>query len=132
MKKQYKQMIDTRRVYALETKMYYDRKFDYITKQRSLNFLVKYAQRIWKGENRKTPLPLIRFGKGLQGFSWCDGKILELCPYQQDVVTLVHELVHAMGYDDHDKKFARKELMLLDKYTPVKLDVLREIFEIMI
>jgi len=132
MKKRYKQMVDTRRVYALETDMYYDRRFEYITRQRSLDYLKRYAQKIWKGEGYKKPLPLIRFGKGMQKYSWCDGKILELAPTQRDILTLVHELVHAIGYDDHDKKFAAKELILLDKYTPVKLDALHEMFEIMI
>ena len=132
MKKQYKQMVDTRRVYLLETKMYYDRRFDYITKQRSLGYLTRYAQKIWKEEGYKQRLPLIRFGKGMQKYSWCDGDILELAPYQRDILTLVHELVHAIGYDDHDKKFAQKELILLDKYTPVKLEALHEMFEVMI
>ena len=48
MKKRYKQMIDTRRVYQLETDMYFDRRFAYITKQRSLDYLVRYAKKIWK------------------------------------------------------------------------------------
>jgi hypothetical protein len=132
MKKQYKQMVDTRRVYALETDMYYDRRFEYITRQRSLDYLKRYAQKIWKGEKYKKPLPLIRFGKGLQKYSWCDGEILELAPTQRDILTLVHELVHAIGYDDHDKNFAAKELVLLTKYTPVRVDALHEMFEVMI
>lgn len=132
MKKRYKQMIDTRRVYQLETDMYYDRRFTYITKQRSLGYLVKYAKKIWKAEKIKKQIPLIRFGKGLQKYSWCDGEILELAPTQRDILTLVHELVHAIGYDDHDKKFAAKELVLLAKYTSVKVDVLHEMFEVMI
>jgi hypothetical protein len=132
MKKQYKQMVDTRRVYQLETDMYYDRRFEFITRQRSLDYLKRYANKIWKGEGYKNPLPLIRFGKGMQKYSWCDGKILELAPFQRDILTLVHELVHAIGYDDHDKKFAAKELILLDKYTPVKLEALHEMFEVMI
>jgi hypothetical protein len=41
-------------------------------------------------------------------------------------------LVHAIGYDDHDKNFARKELVLLEKYTPTKVEALYELFEIMI
>ena len=77
-------------------------------------------------------MPLIRFGKGLQKYSWCDGEILELAPTQRDILTLVHELVHAIGYDDHDKNFARKELVLLEKYTPTKVEALYELFEIMI
>ena len=132
MKKRYKQMVDTRRVYGLETDMYYDPRFEYITRQRSLGYLVRYAQKIWKGEKCKKPLPLIRFGKGMQKYSWCDGEILELAKYQRDILTLVHELVHAIGYDDHDKNFAAKELVLLTKYTPVKVDALHEMFEVMI
>lgn len=132
MKKRYKQMIDTRRVYRLETDMYYDRRFVYITKQRSLDYLVRYAKKIWKAEKIKKEMPLIRFGKGLQRYSWCDGEILELAPTQRDILTLVHELVHAIGYDDHDKNFAAKELVLLAKYTSVKVDALHEMFEVMI
>jgi hypothetical protein len=132
MKKQYKQMVDTRRVYQLETDMYYDRRFEFITRQRSLDYLKRYARKIWTGEKYKKELPLIRFGKGMQKYSWCDGEILELAPTQRDILTLVHELVHAIGYDDHDKKFAAKELVLLEKYTPVRVDALHEMFEVMI
>jgi len=132
MKKQYKQMVDTRRVYLLETKMYYDQQFEFITRQRSLDYLKRYARKIWKGEKCKKPLPLIRFGKGMQRYSWCDGETLELAPTQRDILTLVHELVHAIGYDDHDKNFAAKEMILLDKYTPVKMDVLHEMFKVML
>ena len=129
MKKRYRQMIDTRRVYQLETDMYYDRRFAYITKQRSLDYLIKYAKKIWKAEKIKKQMPVIRFGKGLQRYSWCDGEILELAPTQRDILTLVHELVHAIGYDNHDKKFAAKELVLLAEHTSVKVDALHELFE---
>ena len=132
MKKQHRRMVDTRRVYQLETDMYYDRRFAYITKQRSLDYLVRYAKKIWKAEKIRKEMPLIRFGKGLQKYSWCDGEILELAPTQRDILTLVHELVHAIGYDDHDKNFAAKELVLLAKYTSVKVDALHEMFEVMI
>jgi hypothetical protein len=132
MKKQYKKMVDTRRVYALETDMYCDPRFEHITRQRSLGYLVRYAQKIWTGEKYKKPLPLIRFGKGVQKYSWCDGDTIELAPTQRDILTLVHELVHAIGYNDHDKNFAAKELILLDKYTPVKAEALHEMFEVMI
>lgn len=132
MKKQYRQMVDTRRVYKLETDMYFDRRFAYITKQRSLDYLTRYAKKIWKAEKIKKELPLIRFGKGLQKFSWCDGEILELAPSQRDILTLIHELVHAIGYDDHDKKFAAKEMILLEKYTPTKPEALYELFEVVI
>jgi hypothetical protein len=132
MKKRHKRMVDTRRVYALETDMYYDDRFEFITRQRSLDYLKRYARRIWKGEKYKKPLPLIRFGKGYQRYSWCDGDTLELVKTQQDILTLVHELVHAIGYDDHDKNFAAKELILLAKYTPVRVDALHELFEVML
>ena len=132
MKKQYKQMIDTRRVYGLETDMYYDKRFEFITRQRSLEYLRRCARKIWRAEGYKKEMPLIRFGKGMQKYSWCDGEILELAPTQRDILTLVHELVHAIGYDDHDKNFAAKELVLLAKYTSVRVDALHEMFEVMI
>lgn len=132
MKSQYREMVNTRKVYKLETDMYYDRRFGYITKQRSLGYLTKYAKKIWESEGYKKPLPSIRFGKGVQKYSWCDGKILELAPTQRDILTLVHELVHTIGYDNHDKKFAKKQCMLLEKYTPTKVDALYELFEVML
>ena len=132
MKKQYKQMIDTRRVYKLETDMYFDKRFKFITKQRSLDYLRRYARKIWAAEKYKREMPYIRFGKGLQNYSWCDGDVIELAPHQRDILTLVHEIVHAIGYDDHDSNFARKELVLLVKHTPVKADALHELFEVMI
>jgi hypothetical protein len=132
MKKRHKRMVDTKRVYGLETDMYFDKRFEFITRQRSLDYLKRYARRIWKGEKYTKPLPLIRFGKGMQKYSWCDGEVLELAPTQRDILTLIHELVHAIGYDDHDKNFAAKELVLLANYTPVNTGALHEMFEVMI
>jgi hypothetical protein len=132
MKKRYKRMVDTKRVYGLETDMYYDKRFEFITRQRSLDYLKRYARKIWKEEGYTKKMPTIRFGKGMQKYSWCDGEILELAPAQRDILTLVHELVHAIGYDDHDKNFAMKELVLLANYTPVHVGALHEMFEVMI
>lgn len=62
----------------------------------------------------------------------CVDELLMNITKVKEFLTLVHELVHAIGYDDHDKNFAAKELILLDKYTPVKLEALHEMFEVMI
>lgn len=113
-------MVETKRVYKLEDNLYRDSQFNYITKQRPLSYLKKYAQKIWEGEGNDKPLPEIRFGKGVQNFSWCDGETIELAKSQRDILTLVHELVHALGYDHHDNKFIRRELKLIEKYTPVQ------------
>lgn len=129
MKKRHRRMIDTRRVYRLESEMYYDRRFSHITKQRSLQYLTSLAKKIWKKEGYKHQMPVIRFGKGFQNYSWCDGETIELVRTQRDELTLIHELVHAIGYDDHDKNFAARELILLDKYTPIKIEALYEKFE---
>ena len=129
MKKRHRRMIDTRRVYRLESEMYYDRRFSHITKQRSLQYLTSLAKKIWKKEGCKHQMPVIRFGKGFQNYSWCDGETIELVRTQRDELTLIHELVHAIGYDDHDKNFAARELILLDKYTPIKIEALYEKFE---
>lgn len=129
MRKRYRKMVDTRRIYGLEEDMYYDRRFAGITKQRSLPYLTTLAKKIWKGEKYSRKMPNIRFGKGFQQYSWCDGETIELVETQRDILTLVHELVHGIGYDDHDKSFVAKEFILLETYTTVPIEVLYEKFE---
>ncbi len=132
MKKRYRRMIDTRRLYRLEQELYYSKAFSSITKQQPLRHLTALAEFIWKKEKMKHRIPTIRFGKGTPHnsipFSWCDGETIELAKTQRDELTLIHEIVHAMGYDDHDKNFVTKELTLLEKYTTIKQEDLYEEF----
>jgi hypothetical protein len=133
MKKQYRRMVDTRRLYKLEQNLYEDKRYLHITKQRSYNYIIKMARDIWRNERIKSEMPTIRFGKGISHgkwrYSWCDGETIELATDQQDIITLIHELVHGMGYDDHDNEFVKKEVRLLKKYTNVGRELIKEAFE---
>jgi len=132
MKNSYRQMINTRRLYKLEHKLCDDGTFRHLSKQRSLKFLRELTNIIWKSERIKLDVPEIRFGPGVSHgtmmYSWCDGVTVELVKSQQDVITLIHELVHALGYDYHDRDFVEMELYMLMKYTPVNKNILYNTF----
>lgn len=132
MKIRYRKMVDTRRLYKLENDMYYDRRYAELTKQRTYKFISTLAKKIWKGEKIKHTMPEVKFGKGTPHcgamYSWCDGDTIELARTQRDVLTLIHELVHGIGFDDHDKKFVRKEMELLQKYTNIGNTLILEAF----
>jgi len=132
MRKQYKRMVNTRRLYKLEETLYTNKDFVRVTEQKSLLALKRLANKIWREERCKTDMPVIRFGSGTphngHKYSWCDGKTIELAPRQRDVLTLIHELVHAMGYDDHDDAFVARQRSLLKKYAPVNKILIQKQF----
>lgn len=113
-------MVETKRVYKLEETLYTNTQFNKITKQRPITYLIKFAQNLWNKEHYNHQLPVIRFGKGIQQYSWTDGKIIELSKSQRDILTLIHEIVHTLGFDYHNHRFLNKELELIEKYTKVK------------
>ena len=121
MTKRYREMVNTRRLYRLEEELYHDKRFTGITKQKTILSLKRLAYKIWRTERIKSVIPDIRFGRGTphngERYSWCDGMAIELAPRQRDVLTLIHELVHAMGYPYHDQEFVRVQKKLLRKYT---------------
>jgi ssRNA-specific RNase YbeY (16S rRNA maturation enzyme) len=41
---------------------------------------------------------------------------------------MIHELVHAMGYDDHDDAFVARQRSLLKKYAPVNKTLIQKQF----
>lgn len=132
MKNCHKQMVNTRRLYQLEEKICDDRSFQQISKQRTLKFLRQLTNIIWKNEKFGLDVPKIRFGPGvLYGkftFSWCDGLNIELVESRRNILTLIHEIVHALGYDYHDRDFVEMELYLLMKYTPLNKNILYNTF----
>ena len=133
MKKQYKDMVNTRHLYKLEGTLYTNRKFSTITKQQSELTLRRLAEKIWTQQKCRKKLPDIRFGKGtmhgMSRYSWCDGDTIELAPKQRDVLTLIHELVHAMGHDYHNKPFVTMELLLLINYGNLDKQLLLDTFQ---
>jgi len=124
MKKQHREMVNTRKLYALEEWMYHNRTFKPLTRQRPIGTLIELAELIWREEKIEKPLPCISFGPGISHgnelYSWCDGTEIELAKGQRDVLVMIHELVHAMGYPYHDKKFLAEYIYLLVTYTPMK------------
>lgn len=127
--KQYREMVNTRRLYKFEGDFFHLPAYRYLTIQISLDTAKNIAKVIWHNEgDGKFLIPEIRYGKGLYHgtargekyyYSWCDRQTIELAPTQRDMMTLIHEIVHAMGYDYHDTKFVGKYIELLHKYGGV-------------
>jgi hypothetical protein len=88
----------------------------FLVKQLCVSDLRYYAKLIWIGEKREFPMPTIKFGKGVDGYSWYQDGHIELAPGQRDRLTLAHELTHAMGYGLHNGPFIKQYFKLLTKY----------------
>ncbi len=124
--------IGAKQLYKIEEELYYDKRFDSITTQTSLLSLKRLANKIWRNERIDWDMPEIVFGKGTEHegemYSWCDGETIELAPRQRDKLTLIHELVHAMGYPYHNKEFVTMQKKLLRKYTKLDTKVITKKF----
>ena len=129
MEKQYREMVHTRRLYKFEGEFFELPSYRYMNVQLNITTVRNIAKVIWSTENN-TPymIPDIRFGKGLYHgtakgkkyyYSWCNGQTIELAPTQRDILTLIHEIVHALGYDYHDSRFVGKYIELLHKYAGI-------------
>lgn len=97
-----------------------------LSKQRDLQWLTKEANKIWdkyyRG-TRKRPLATIRFGPGnmelKKPMSYAYGyNLIELAPGQRDLMTLIHELAHMLGYALHSVGFAKAYYNILKDYLP--------------
>jgi hypothetical protein len=129
MDKQYREMVNTRRLYKFEGEFFNLLPYRYMTVQMNLTTLRNIAKILWNGENTTWfSIPEVRFGKGLYHgtargkkyyYSWCDRQTIELAPTQRDILTLIHEMVHALGYGYHDTKFVGKYIEMLVKYAGV-------------
>lgn len=70
------------------------------------------------------PLPNIRAGRGVKYngylYSYYEKYYgIVLARNQRNIVILIHELTHALGYDDHDKAFVNQYFKLLRKFTDI-------------
>ena len=112
--------LDTKRVYAFEEHYLCS---SFLTKRRSLKTLLRVGKRIWKEECPDKPMPTIHFGRGVlqngRWLSYCSGdnKSIVLSEPERNILTLIHELVHAMGYSLHNNAFLHKEIHLMQKYA---------------
>ena len=129
MQKQYREMVNTRRLYKFEGEFFNLPPFRYMSVQLNLTTLRNIGKIIWNQENSTWfSIPEIRFGKGLYHgtargvkyyYSWCDRQTIELAPTQRDILTLIHEMVHALGYGYHDSRFVGQYIHMLTKYAGV-------------
>ena len=121
-KSQRKRTLDTRRLYKFEKEWFRGEP------NLSIKVLQELAYDIWKeagytghyhGDEVK-PMPTVVAGKGTKYngryYSYCDGERVELARSERKKFVLIHEMVHALGYDDHDEDFVDKYFELLDHY----------------
>lgn len=121
--------VETRRLYSFENHYLSS---PYLNQRRSLAFMTRMAKRIWKAEGMTKKLPVLRFGPGVyqndRWLSYCawDDSYIEFAPKERNIVTLIHELVHASGarYRNHDTQFVRRLFELLEKYGRCNYDEL--------
>lgn len=133
MKSQYRAMVDTRRLYSLEFKMCKNAQFSVLTRQYSHKYLSNLIQHIWKIENVPISPPTLLFDGGMRRgtnlYSWYYQDVICLAPGQHDLITTIHEIVHAMGYQNHDLLFLEMYIYLLSKYTILTEPQLMEQFQ---
>lgn len=106
---------DTRRVYAWEMQTFRG------APRVSIHRLRQMARSVWRTYRISHPLPKIVAGRGTpyhgRLYSYYDGERIVLARNERQVFVLLHELTHAMGYDDHDARFMRRYLSLLRRYV---------------
>ena len=109
-------VIQTRNLYRFE-ETYFLR--SNIVVQRSIRVLQKKMESIWK-EYKDSDPPILFESKGTphcgKWTSYSMGNEIHLAPGQRDYLTLVHEMCHAMGHDNHDKKFVDLEFDILEEF----------------
>ena len=121
-KSQRKRTLDTRRLYKFE------KEWLGVEPNLPMKVLQELANDIWKeaghtgyyhGDKVK-PMPAVVAGKGTKYngryYSYYEGERVELARSERKKHVLIHEMVHALGYDDHDEDFVDKYFELLDYY----------------
>ena len=121
-KSQRKRTLDTRRLYKFEKEWFRGEP------NLRMKVLQDLAYDIWKEAgytghyyfDKVRPMPTVVAGKGTKYngryYSYCDGERVELARSERKKFVLIHEMVHALGYDDHDEDFVDKYFELLDHY----------------
>lgn len=121
-KSQRKRTLDTRRLYKFEKEWFRGEP------NLPMKALQELAYDIWKEAgytgyyhgDKVRPMPTVVAGKGTRYngryYSYCDGERVELARNERKKFVLIHEMVHALGYGDHDEAFVDKYFELLDHY----------------
>lgn len=111
---------NTRRLYKFESEFF---RGNFLNRPRSIVVLRLLAAKIWRAHSiRGQVMPRIVCGRGvlyngsLYSYYQEDDKIV-LARNQRTIPILLHELVHALGYDDHDRMFVDAYFRLLREYA---------------
>jgi hypothetical protein len=113
--------VETRRLYTFENAFFTTP--DKVCRPRSLRTLKALAARVWAkhGRKRQGP-PTLEYGPGTPHgsmmVSYAAGrKYIQLAPDQRNVLCLLHEITHSLGYGaPHGPGFVCKYMDLLVEY----------------
>lgn len=116
--------LETRRIYKFEGDYFRRSVF---SKGREISYLRSEANYIWRKMKFKRTIPNIKTGKGVinNGYWYSyyqEDEGIVLSRSQRNIITLVHELVHALGYGEHDYKFTKQYFKILKKCYGFKED----------
>lgn len=122
----YKRGVDTRRLYSFEEKYFRGTEASRVLPMPELKAL---AEKLW-AKYGKGEMPKIVAGKGTphggKWFSYSQGGYIQLSRNQRNKLVLIHELIHEMGYDDHDSRFIKKYLPMLSDVLGIDLEELKK------
>ncbi len=127
----YKKGVDTRRLYSFEANYFWGTE---ASKVRPMSELKAIAEHVWAKYGKGKPMPKIAAGPGTPHgnklFSYSQDGYIQLSRNQRNKLVLVHELVHELGYGEHDTGFIKVYLVILAEVLeldPIELrDAARE------
>jgi len=119
--------LNTRRLYAFEATVL--KLNPYLSMQRNKLWLVEQAELIWVGEggNFVEPRPELYFNDALKLSYSQSGHGIHFAKGQHDLMTLIHELAHALGPEHeeiHGRSFVVRYFRMLVAHGRVDMNVL--------
>ena len=116
----------TRRVYAFEETLFHNTPHTKLCRMKTLR---RVAARVWAIHGKGKKMPQIVAGRGFpQGgrlLSYCQGTRIVLARNQREKITLIHELIHAMGFGYHNHAFVNKYLTVLEQVVNIPREQLK-------
>ena len=94
--------------------------------------LRRTLRRVWNDYGNVRPVPRLDFGPGTPAGNtvasfcdWGDNRRIELVEGERTLAVLIHEVVHALGYGTHGKRFVNKYIEILSRYAKCDEGALR-------
>ena len=110
----YKKGVDTRRLYDFEANYFWGTE---ASRVRPMAELKAIAEEVWTKYGKGKPMPKIAAGPGTPHgkklYSYSQDGYIQLSRNQRNKLVLVHELIHELGYDEHNAKFIKIYLPIL-------------------